>query len=211
MCAEPLLTCPPVALHLLAKAPLPGHAKTRLIPRLGKLGAADAHAELVRACVATACRAFPPHQVTLWTALEHEHPLFIALHQQYGIALKPQPEGDLGARMRHALSATPGPAMVVGSDCPSITPALLHLCAAQLADHQVVMLPAEDGGYGLIGTQEDTPTLFRDMPWGSEHVLAETRARLTACGLTAAYPATVWDVDRPEDWQRWQRLRRLQT
>lgn len=101
--------------------------------------------------------------------------------------------------------------MVMGSDCPSITPALLRLCAEQLAHHNVVILPAEDGGYGLIGTQDDYPTLFSDMPWGSEHVFAETRARLTACGLTARYPETIWDVDRPEDWQRWRHIHHRQT
>jgi rSAM/selenodomain-associated transferase 1 len=206
MCAKP-----PVSLHILAKAPLAGHAKTRLIPLLGEQGAADTHAELVRRCVSNACRAFSPEHVTLWTALEHAHSLFTRLHARYGIELKPQPEGDLGARMYHALRDVPGSAMVVGSDCPSITPALLRLCATQLAHHNVVILPAEDGGYGLIGTQGDYPTLFSDMPWGSEHVFAETRARLTACGLSASYPMTIWDLDRPEDWQRFQHLRRRQT
>ncbi|MDR5897724.1 TIGR04282 family arsenosugar biosynthesis glycosyltransferase [Halomonas vilamensis] len=211
MCAKRFITRLPVTLHVLAKAPLPGQAKTRLMPLLGQQGAADAHAELVRFSVANACRAFAPKRVTLWTALEHQHPLFTALARQYGVTLTPQVSGDLGARMRHALNADPGPSMVIGSDCPSITPSLLRLCAAQLADHQVVILPAEDGGYGLIGTQEDTPSLFHDMPWGSERVLAKTRDRLAACGLTAAFPATVWDVDRPEDWQRWLQFRRKPT
>lgn len=203
MCAEPCTTHLPVTLHLLAKAPLAGVAKTRLIPLLGPQGAADAHAELVCRSVNHACQALPADSVTLWTALEHEHPLFTQLRADYGIGLKPQPEGDLGARMRHALRDVPGPAMVMGSDCPRITPALIRLCATQLAHHNVVILPAEDGGYGLIGTQDDYPTLFSDMPWGNEHIFAETRARLTACELTASYPKTIWDVDRPEDWQRW--------
>lgn len=193
-------------LHLLAKAPLPGKAKTRLSPLLGEAGAANAHAQLVRHCVATACTALPAKKVTLWTALDHAHPLFIELREAFGVTLNAQPEGDLGARIRYALNSTPGPAMLMGSDCPSITSALVTICAQQLASHDVVMLPAEDGGYGLVGTRHDYPSLFDDIPWGTQSVLTTTQQRIEALNLRAAYPATIWDVDRPEDWQRWQGL-----
>ncbi|MDN6179397.1 MAG: TIGR04282 family arsenosugar biosynthesis glycosyltransferase [Halomonas subglaciescola] len=203
---------PPLELHLLAKAPLAGRAKTRLMPRLGAQGAASAHAELVTQCVANACRALPAAHVTLWTALDHAHPLFAALQARFGIQLAPQPDGDLGTRIRHALTGSAGPAMIMGSDCPSITPALIATCAAQLASHPVVILPAEDGGYGLIGIHSippaDTQALFADIPWGSGDVLATTRERLSTLKLDAAFPATVWDVDRPADWQRFQHERR---
>ncbi|MEA2118665.1 TIGR04282 family arsenosugar biosynthesis glycosyltransferase [Halovibrio sp. HP20-50] len=193
-------------MHLLAKAPLPGQAKTRLAPLLGSEGAANAHAELVRHCVANACKALPAENITLWTALDHAHPLFIELREAFGLTLTPQPNGDLGARIRYALNSTPGPAMLMGSDCPSISAELITTCARQLASHDVVILPAEDGGYGLIGTQQDYPKLFEAIPWGSERVLSETQQRIEALGLTAAYPATIWDIDRPEDWQRWKGL-----
>lgn len=210
----------PVQLHLLAKAPLAGRAKTRLMPRLGAQGAASAHVELVTQCVANACRAMPAARVTLWTALDHGHPLFAALQARFGIRLAPQPEGNLGTRIRHALTSTfssnfprtSGPAMIMGSDCPSITPELIQICAARLATHPVVILPAEDGGYGLIRihaiTPADTQALFADIAWGSGAVLAQTRERLAALGLNAAFPATVWDVDRPADWLRFQHERR---
>jgi len=190
-------------LHLLAKAPLPGQAKTRLMPLLGAEGAAQAHAELVRHCVANACRALPAERITLWTALDHAHPLFGELGAHFGITLRAQPEGDLGARIRHALASTPGPGMVMGSDCPSVTSDLITACAQRLTSHEVVLLPAEDGGYGLIGTRHDYPGLFELIPWGSDRVMAATRQRIEALGLRASYPATVWDVDRPADWQRW--------
>jgi hypothetical protein len=198
----------PVKLHLLAKAPLAGRAKTRLMPRLGAQGAASAHAELVTQCVANACRALPAARITLWTALDHAHPLFDALQARFGIRLAPQPDGNLGTRIRHALtstlSSTKGPAMIMGSDCPSITPELIQVCAARLATHPVVVLPAEDGGYGLIGIDADYPALFADIPWGSGEVLTKTRERLAALGLDAAFLTTVWDVDRPADWLRFQ-------
>ncbi|WP_346795760.1 TIGR04282 family arsenosugar biosynthesis glycosyltransferase [Halomonas sp. Bachu 37] len=196
----------PPHLHLLAKAPLAGQAKTRLIPLLGAEGAAKAHAELVHHCVANACGALPPAQVTLWTALDHDHPLFIELRDRVGLTLQAQPDGDLGARIRHALISTPGPAMVMGSDCPGITCELISSCIKQLATHDVVILPAEDGGYGLIGMRHDYPALFEAIPWGTHRVLATTRYRIEAAGLNAAYPATIWDMDRPEDWQRWKAL-----
>ncbi|QPL46736.1 TIGR04282 family arsenosugar biosynthesis glycosyltransferase [Halomonas sp. A40-4] len=194
-------------LHLLAKAPLPGRAKTRLAPLLGPEGAADAHAQLVRHCVANACKALPADHITLWTALDHTHPLFGELYEHFGVTLAPQPEGNLGTRIRHALNSASGPAMVMGSDCPSITSDLITACAQQLHTHDVVMLPAEDGGYGLIGTHRDYPGLFELIPWGNDRVLSATRQRIEALGLHASYPATVWDVDRPEDWQRWQATR----
>lgn len=193
-------------LHLLAKAPLLGQAKTRLAPLLGLEGAANAHAELVRHCVANACQALPAEKITLWTALDHVHPLFIELREAFGVTLSAQPEGDLGARVRHALNSTPGPAMLMGSDCPSITSALITTCAQQLASHDVVILPAEDGGYGFVGARQDYPALFENIPWGTQGVLATTQQRIAALGLRVAYPATIWDVDRPEDWQRWKGL-----
>ena len=190
-------------LHLLAKAPLAGQAKTRLAPLLGLEGAASAHAELVRHCVANACSALPAENVTLWTTLDHAHPLFIELRDAFGVALRAQPEGDLGARVRYALNSTPGPAMLMGSDCPSITSTLITTCAQQLTSVDVVLLPAEDGGYGFVGTKQDYPALFEGIPWGTKHVLTTTQQRIRQLGLSAAYPATIWDVDRPEDWQRW--------
>ncbi|HDZ48932.1 hypothetical protein LCGC14_0072990 [marine sediment metagenome] len=193
-------------LHLLAKAPLAGQAKTRLAPLLGLEGAANAHADLVRHCVANACTAMPAEKVTLWTALDHAHPLFIELREQFGVMLNAQPEGDLGARVRYALNSTPGPSMLMGSDCPSITSALITICAQQLAEHDVVMLPAEDGGYGFVGTGQDYPALFEDIPWGTKNVLTTTKQRIAALGLHAVYPAIIWDVDRPEDWQRWKEI-----
>ncbi|CEP37713.1 MULTISPECIES: TIGR04282 family arsenosugar biosynthesis glycosyltransferase [Halomonadaceae] len=196
-------------LHLLAKAPLAGQAKTRLSPLLGAEGAANAHAELVRHCVANACKALTAEKVTLWTALDHAHPLFIELREQFGLTLTPQPDGDLGARVRHALNSTSGPAMLMGSDCPSITSTLMTTCAQQLASYDVVILPAEDGGYGFVGTRQDYPTLFADIPWGTQSVLTTTQQRIKELGLRAAYPATIWDVDRPEDWQRWKALANL--
>ncbi|MDR5891303.1 TIGR04282 family arsenosugar biosynthesis glycosyltransferase [Halomonas mongoliensis] len=199
MCADRLPG--DVGLAILAKAPIPGRAKTRLIPALGPEGAARLHERLLRHTLATALAATPAH-LTLWTALDHAHPLFLELAERHGIALRPQPDGDLGERMHLALSQAGGPAMVIGSDCPVLTPALLGACAEALEHHDVVCLPAEDGGYALLGARHSDPRLFENIAWGTGRVMAETRERIAALGWRRACPATVWDVDRPEDLAR---------
>ena len=94
----------PVAVAILAKAPLPGFAKTRLIPVLGAEGAALLQARLVERAVATACAArLGP--VTLWAAPDESHALFQAIGARFGIALARQDNGDLGARMLAASGA----------------------------------------------------------------------------------------------------------
>jgi rSAM/selenodomain-associated transferase 1 len=190
----------PLAIAVLARAPVPGAAKTRLIPRLGPEGAAALHARLVRHSLQTACAArLGP--VTLWCAPNVSHPFFAACAAEFDVVLRPQPDGDLGARM-HAAFVAHGPALLIGTDCPVITPNMLRACAAALTDHDAVFLPAEDGGYGLVGLKRPEPSLFDDMDWGTDTVMDETRRRLAALSLTWAEPATIWDVDRPGDLDR---------
>jgi len=70
------------------------------------------------------------------------------------------------------------------------------------AGGRAVLLPAEDGGYGLVGLAAPLRQIFSDMEWGTDRVMAETRRRLRALGIVAAEPAIVWDIDRPEDIDR---------
>ena len=186
---------------VFARAPVAGAAKTRLIPALGGQGAADLHATMVRRALATACAA-EPGRVTLWRAGASDHPFFAACARDFGVALATQPEGDLGARMAAAFAAAPGPLLLIGSDCPMLKPAHLRACAKALAARDAVFLPAEDGGYALIGARRLIAEIFADIPWGTSAVMAETRARLRRLGLTWAEPATVWDVDEPADLER---------
>ncbi|WP_275288867.1 TIGR04282 family arsenosugar biosynthesis glycosyltransferase [Halomonas elongata] len=190
-------------LAILAKAPIPGKAKTRLIPSLGARGAAEFHEDLVRHTLTVACGATPSHRITLWTALAPFHPLFLELAHEHDIALSPQPPGDLGIRIYQALSRLPGPGLLIGTDCPTLTPALLLRCYHALANADAVFLPAEDGGYGLVGVQSPDIRLFHDVPWGTSRVMGTTRERAAALGWRIACPATVWDIDRPEDLSRW--------
>jgi rSAM/selenodomain-associated transferase 1 len=199
MAADPAA---PVAIAILAKAPLPGFAKTRLIPTLGESGAATLQARLTERAVATALAA-DTGPVTLWAAPDQRHPSFAQLAERFDIALARQHDGDLGARMLAALAAADGPALVIGTDCPALTAGHLRAAADVLrAGTDAVLIPAEDGGYVLIGARAPHPALFHAMAWGTASVMAETRHRLVALGLSWREPATLWDVDLPADLER---------
>jgi rSAM/selenodomain-associated transferase 1 len=186
----------PVAIAVLAKAPLPGFAKTRLIPALGADGAASLQARLVERAVATACAAVIG-PVTLWATPDESDPLFRAMDVLFGIGLARQGSGDLGARMLAAIAAANMPALVIGTDCPALTSEHLRAAADVLrGGADAVVIPTEDGGYALA------PALFSDMHWSSPDVMDETRRRLRELGLTWQEPATLWDVDWPEDLER---------
>jgi rSAM/selenodomain-associated transferase 1 len=189
-----------ITLSILAKAPQPGLAKTRLAAALGEQGAAELAVRLIVRTIATAtAAAIGP--VVLWTAPDEHHPLFQALRETSGVTLARQPEGDLGARMLASLARAP--ALVIGTDCPTLEPAHLRAAADALRDGvDVVVIPAEDGGYALIGAHRPEPALFDDMSWSTPVVMAETRRRMMRLGLSWREPARLWDVDVPEDLKR---------
>jgi rSAM/selenodomain-associated transferase 1 len=192
----------PVAVAILAKAPLPGLAPTRLAPARG---AAAPDGRLIERAVETA-RAADVGPVTLWAAPDQDHPTFQAFAALLGVGLARQPDGDLGDRMLAAIAAARGPALLIGTDCPALEPAHLRAAADALtAGVDVVVIPVEDGGYALIGMHAPQPALFADMPWSTAHMVAETRRRLVRLALAWREPARLRDVDAPTDVERRQR------
>jgi rSAM/selenodomain-associated transferase 1 len=199
-----MATGEPVAVAILAKAPIVGFAKTRLVAALGAEGAATLQSRLIERAAATACAA-SVGPVTLWGAPDDGHAIFKDIRARYGAALAAQCGGDLGARMLEALAVAGGPALVIGTDCPALTPGHLRAAAEVLrAGSDAVIFPAEDGGYVLIGLRKAEPALFSTMHWSTPDVMQETRRRLRQRTLTWQEPATLWDVDVPEDLQRLQ-------
>ena len=183
---------------IFAKAPVPGTAKTRLIPAIGAHAAAVLQERLTARAVATALDA-QTGLVTLWCTPDTTHRSF----QQLGVALQRQPDGDLGARMLAAFRGRP--TLVIGTDCPALTAAHLRAAASALDSHEAVLTPAADGGYVLIGARAAHPELFSGMDWGVPSVLAETRRRIAALGLAAAELPPLWDVDTEDDLARMER------
>lgn len=190
------------ALAIVARAPLPGFAKTRLVPRLGAEGAAALHARLVEQTVRTAASAGFA-DLSLWCTPSTEHPFFRACERLAALRRVPQPPGDLGARMYavfDALLPAGRPVVLVGTDAPGLTAACLREAASALAGgDDAVLVPAEDGGYALLGLRRVDRALFDGVAWGTGTVLADTRARLAHLGWTWRELAPVRDVDRPED------------
>jgi len=192
------------AVIVFAKAPQRGSVKTRLIPLLGAEGAAALHVRLVKHALKTATKASRP--VELHCAPDANDSFFRFCAGHYGVAVKAQVEGDLGARMLAAFTQTLPEhpcVMLVGSDCPALTARHLRQAEGALRDGaDAVLVPCEDGGYALIGLRRAEPRLFDGIAWSSENVMAETRARLTALGWRWRELETLWDVDRPEDYAR---------
>jgi rSAM/selenodomain-associated transferase 1 len=187
---------------VFARAPEPGTAKTRLIPLLGADGAAALQSLLIERALATAIDA-AIGGVELWCAPSAQHPLLSVCTQRHGIAGVTQCEGDLGARMQHAAASTLAVAprvLIIGTDCPALTAADLRAADAALTgQHDAVLMPAEDGGYVLLGLKWWDARLFNDIAWGSDQVLAVTRARLAALNWRWHELPPTWDVDRPPD------------
>ena len=188
---------------ILAKAPIPGLAKTRLIPHLGADGAAALQRWLLRRTLATALAA-ELGPVTLWCAPATDHPGFEACQVLGAVRLCRQPDVDLGGRMHAAVvdSSSPAGTLVIGTDCPALTSDILREAAAALREREAVVVPAEDGGYVLIGLMQPALAVFRYVDWSTDKVMAQTRQRLESAGLTWRELSPLWDVDRLEDVER---------
>lgn len=192
-----------VGVAIMARAPIPGQAKTRLIPALGADGAARLQRWMLQRTVAMALVA-DVGPVSLWCAGDPRHHDFAICRAFGSVSLHVQPEGHLGERMRAALwqSPTRHGGLVIGTDCPALNAAHLRQTAQALRDHDAVAIPAEDGGYVLIGMRTPSPEPFAGIRWGGGRVMAQTRLRFAAMGWRWIEPVTLWDVDRPEDVER---------
>jgi rSAM/selenodomain-associated transferase 1 len=115
-----------------------------------------------------------------------------------------QGAGSLGERLCRATAQTP--VILIGADCPDLTPKHLVQAAQALQDDDIVIGPAEDGGYYLLGLRRPLDRLFSNISWGTATVLAETVERLESYGLEPVWLETLADCDRPEDLQRWPEL-----
>lgn len=203
------------ALIIFAKAPVAGVAKTRLIPALGAEGAAKLHARLLEHTIqrALASDCFP---VYLFTPENHAHPFIDNLLITYPLIHRQQQGVDLGERMKNAflsvLTENESDVLLIGSDCPVIDSDILECCGVSLEHQDAVFIPAEDGGYTLVGLQfhgaalsdgasfgNSIGAIFENIEWGSDKVMQQTRSQLTTLSLCWNEPLTLWDVDRPED------------
>lgn len=197
---------PDSALLIFCKAPVPGQVKTRLMPALDAPQAAQVHRQLTLMTLQRAT-AQPLCPVILYCAPDSGQPFFQECAETYPLTLGTQIGRDLGERMQNAFEASLAQyrhVVLTGCDCPSLTLAELRQALTVLQhDSDVVIAPAEDGGYVLIGLNVPQPLLFNDIPWGSDQVMSKTRDRAEQVGLEIYELAQQWDVDTIADWQRY--------
>lgn len=196
------------ALGVMARAPVAGETKTRLIPLLGADGAARLQRELTLQALRTATLA-APQAVTLFTAGDPQHPFWAECRQRHGVPVVGQRGEHLGARMLHALQTllqTHDGAALMGTDCPALRPPHLVELRDRLQQSCMAFIPAEDGGYVAVAARSLVPSAFGALDWGTAAVMAQTRAALAAGGWHRdrdwAELAPLWDVDRPDDLER---------
>ena len=191
-----------------AKAPVPGKVKTRLLPALSAQAACDLHCDLVR----HTCQVLLESRlgdVQLWVDSDADNPLFQSLVQSGVAGPLMQAGDDLGARMQHALATglcEYDAVVLVGSDCPGLTRAYLERALSALAEVELVVGPALDGGYVLLAMRQEHPWLFNEMRWGGEDVLAETLRRAERQRVELRLLEPLPDIDRPEDLRYWHGL-----
>lgn len=188
-------------LMVFAKAPVAGLAKTRLTPALGMEGAAALAVTMLAHTLQSAVTAcIGP--VELCCAPDTSDTHFQHAAAKSSVSLTEQGSGDLGERMERALSLGLQRfrrVVLIGTDAPGLDAAMLRTAAAALLAHDVVIAPASDGGYVLIGLSRPAPELFDGVQWSTPHVMAQTRARAAAAGRSVCELATLHDIDEPHD------------
>jgi rSAM/selenodomain-associated transferase 1 len=192
---------------LFTRFPTPGTSKTRLIPILGDQGAADLQKRLTEHALleVTRLKAHTPIDLEIHFVGGNETSMqsWLGPHHIY----KRQSEGNIGDKMAQAMAShlgRKGGIILIGSDLPGITTHILTEALLMLNDSDLVIGPAHDGGYYLIGVNgslraDILSSLFSDIPWGSSDVFAGTLAKVRQHQLIPHILPILHDIDRPED------------
>lgn len=196
-------------LIIFTRYPEPGKTKTRMIPALGEVGAANLQRQMAE------------YLLRKVQELQRQFPIKVEVHFAGGsqslmqawlgddLIYRQQRTGDLGQRMlaafQQAFVSGRGRVAIIGTDCPEVDSEVLRQAFTALQQSQVVLGPAADGGYYLIGLNCLVPELFRDIAWGSSQVLAQTQEIIRLLKLKVSYLPLFHDVDYPEDLEFWEK------
>jgi len=192
---------PDTVLLIFAKAPVPGRVKTRLIPFLGKEGACELYAHMATNIVSHLSASFlcPVH---LCCQPDTSHIFFRGHARRQYVEVESQTGSDLGARMHNAIAhglKKYQKAIVIGTDCPDYSVEYIEEAIQQLDVIDVVVGPAYDGGFVLIGMKKAHASIFYKVEWGGENVLQTTRRNIATQRLTLNLLSPLHDIDTVED------------
>ena len=195
-------------LIVYARVPELGKVKTRLAAQMGDVAALAAYRSMLLNVLDRMSRLDDIDKELCVTGADTAGECS-RLASEFGFSLAVQGQGDLGQRMhatfRQALSSH-SRVLLVGSDCPLLDESRIRWALTALEQHDAVFVPVEDGGYSLVGLRRLIPELFAGIAWSTDSVMQESRSKLRDLGASWLESEVLWDVDEPEDWERWRRL-----
>lgn len=190
------------ALGILCRAPIPGRVKSRLADDVGDSAAVEVYSRIGKRVVAAA--AGSGYRTIVWFTPPDEGAFIREWLEGVGrVEFRPQSVGPLGARIATALARQfadgADRAVLIVTDCPGVDRRIVTEAFTALGRFDVILGPAVDGGYYLIGLRQPQPDLFAGIPWSTAAVLAQTRARAQRLGLTLHLLKPLRDVDTGRD------------
>ena len=190
-------------IQLFAKPPVEGKVKTRLIPDIGAKSATAIYQHCLKSNIKLIKQSTFDFQI--WLTETSDNQLF---HNE---PVKYQQGPNLGDRMLHALTDALShhpKVILIGSDCLDLNKQLLHRVCAKLEQHDLVFIPAHDGGYVLIAAKQSIdPVIFKDIEWSSAKVLTQTLERAMHAGIDTVVLNPLRDIDRVDDVQHYAELK----
>lgn len=193
------------SLVIFARVPEAGKVKTRIAAELGDEDALSAYRRLAELVIGAVQQAGTYSVTVSYTPDGGGRTMGEWLGPSVG--LRPQGGGDLGTRMAaaiaHAMQLGAQGVVVIGTDCPDVTGSVIEHAFDRLTTADVVLGPASDGGYYLIGMTRLHLPLFERVPWSSERTLRVTLERARAIGLSVALLEERRDIDTADDWRAW--------
>lgn len=194
-------------LIVFTRYPDPGKVKTRLIPALGKEGSAALHRKMTLHTLQTARKLARRRSVSLEVHGQGADAYLMGKAFGDDLCYRRQCPGDLGDRMlssfRQSFHEKMDKVIIIGTDCPGLSVGLLEQAFIRLDMYDLILGPANDGGYYLIGMKAPIPALFEDIPWGTKNVLQRTITKAEKMALTFRLLRALGDVDGPEDLYLW--------
>lgn len=188
-------------LIIFLKSPIKGQCKTRLIPLLGEQGATDFYKDLVNHCIDTA-NTLTNIDIALYIYPNTQHPFIQQLNTGDNSSLHQQQGNDIGERMYNAINTslkTYSHCVLIGSDCPVITPSYIEQAFKALESHNIALGPATDGGYVLIGSKVISPEIFAHTQWSTHTVLDQCLKNIKQLNYSHHLLPKLWDIDTPND------------